>query len=64
MVVLLGNKLNISIGRQHLLLALVECEALNLKKIVLILFLEKVFWFCKCYKLTYPWPCSGESLSF
>lgn len=39
--VLLGNELYVSIGRQHLLLALVECEALNFKKIVL--FLEKVF---------------------
>lgn len=42
--ILLGNKLHISIGRQHLLVALVEYEALNLENILLSLFLmEKVF---------------------
>lgn len=34
--ILLGNKLHISIGRQHLLLALVECETLNVKKDIII----------------------------
>lgn len=38
--ILSRKKLHISIGRQHLLLALVECETPNLKK--MLLFMEKV----------------------